>query len=163
MKNVIFITLVSLFSVASFASAIKPCSESEIQDLKKTLKEMAVEQDLHNSFLLKNLASQVVGVFATNNQDGVFSEICESVASGDLTVSNSWFYWDANLPANPAQWTREASYFMSQDEGMAAMRMLEVEPVNGNVTVEFKVIGWTESDEVEVKSDVVKFEKVSNL
>jgi hypothetical protein len=153
MKTLFFVLLSTAMAEAS---SIAACSTQDLVDLENSIVEWSQEGLPHVSYI-KNSKNEILGFFASDNDTEIYAEICESIYSNDLTVSNRWYYWDSEqFKSNPSTWMVGANYPLSQDEGLANMKLLEAS-LTGDVTVEFSIQGWnSESERVTVKEEIVK-------
>ncbi len=159
MKTLSAIALLSLCSsVWAGVPKLEACDASDMKMLNESIAD-AKQDGFKNVKLMKNNKGQTVGFFSWGTSPSTIkSEICEYVATDDMTAASSWFYWDNEraFKVNPASWVKEGVYDMSQDEGAASMRLLK-ESRTGDVTVELTVKGMGEDNFVDIRKDIITF------
>lgn len=157
------ILALSLFSTASaFANtpAIKACNEKGLSYLEDFIEERAADEEISARYM-KNANDQVVGVYIWS-QDGAsaYGQICEIIdVPDDSITASTWYYWESETSSNPSAWPVDTEYSIAQDEGRAYLKVLAAN-ADGDISFEFRVIGWAETeDEIVFRSEVLHFAK----
>lgn len=150
--------LILTFSFSATARELKACSSSQLVSLEESIADWVKEGFTEVNYLT-NSKDVVVGFYAWSKEGGMISEVCEYVGQDDLTVADTWYYWDNDdTSENPSTWTVGESYRISQDEGIAYFEVLSVSDVS--VEARMTVIGWDEdSADHEVRNTVVTFKR----
>ncbi len=163
MKLVILAFLTSVISTQVLASPkiLRACTTDELKDIEVSIKDWADEEGYKFAYYMKNPQGQTVGFYSTDHDQSMYAEVCDYVDS-ELTTSTSWYYWEdsaAKPPkANPASWKAKASYRLTQDEGVAYIKMLKADKA-GKITAEFQVMAFGNgNNEVLLMKEVVKFD-----
>ncbi len=150
----LLLLLTALFSISAMSAEVKPlkaCGEYAALDLAEDHK------DWTETFNMLNTKGEIVGVYSYKDTE-IHSAVCDYVSSDELTVANEWYYWDGEDSANPATFN-ESQYWMSQDEGQAFFDVLKTS-AKGEITVQFKILGWDdEGREIIVRDEVLTFKK----
>ena len=160
MKNFALLALFVFVFGASATAAPKPlapCTAKGLRELESSIIQWAAKEYPNTAYLL-NKAGKVVGYFSWDDSDGMHAEVCDPVVHTDLTVSNSWYYWESfNNASNPGTWRKGQTHELQQDEGLAVLKVLK-DAREGGITCEFRIIGWRDSgDNVTVRRDIVTF------
>jgi hypothetical protein len=154
--KMLIIALLSTIASTAFAAhpagEIAACSSEELVSLKKTIADKKAD-GFSNIKLMVNTKNQVVGLYAWDEENlGIFAEVCEYFyADNNIVAASEWYYWQTDdEKENPAGFKKGHTYELAQDEGLAEFRVLNPAK-NGNVTVEFSVIGWRSDVDEEAK------------
>jgi len=158
---ILALSLLSATPVLANVPAIKPCNDRGLNYLQEFVKERAADAPSTAHYMV-NKSNQIVGVYVWDH-DGLsaFAEICEIINVEDgFIAASTWYYWeDDETNSNPATWPLHTEYSIAQDEGRAYIKALSKE-ANGDISIEFKVIGWGETDdEIVFRSDVLRLVK----
>ena len=88
-----------------------------------------------------------MGFYAWDDEEiGIYAEVCEYIHT-EATVSSSWYYWEEGS-SNPKNFSKNVSYRLTQDEGIAYLKVLS--PMkNEKVVVEMSIVGWDSASDVE--------------
>ena len=153
---VVCLALLASGSVFAKVQGLEACDAREVATMKKEILEKKAE-GLTNASLMKNKKGEIVGYFATDKDQDIYAEVCEYVEVDGITVARDWYYWESEGKADPAVWTKNSTYVLMQDEGIAEMKVLKTSKT-GNITVEFSVVGWgDDSKEVILRNEIVEF------
>jgi hypothetical protein len=159
MKFVLFMVLASFISANVLAAPkiLRACTAKELVDLEASIKDWVAE-DYPYAYYMKNSKNEVLGFYATDKHSDMYAEVCE-YAQSELTTSSSWYYWDeSSVKADPATWTANGKYRLTQDEGVAYIKMIKASKT-GNIQAEFQVKGFEEdSEEILLMKEIVTFE-----
>jgi hypothetical protein len=99
----------------------------------------------------------VVGVYASDVDNGAYARVCQYFFIDDMTVANEWYYWDSETSSAPAKWRKGESLFMSQDEGKLAFKVLS--KTTTGMKLKWDIVGWGEGDEEIIHSEVLTLTK----
>ncbi|MFS4460158.1 hypothetical protein [Bdellovibrio sp. HCB2-146] len=157
------ILALSLLSTApAFANVptIKPCTAKGLAYLQEFVAERAADAPSTAHYMV-SASNQVVGVYVWDH-DGLsaYGQICEIIdVPDDQITASTWYYWESDLSSNPATWPLHSEHSLAQDEGRSYLKVLTTAP-NGDITIEFKVVGWGETeDEIIFRSEVLRLVK----
>ena len=158
---VLALSLLCASPVLASVPTIKPCNARGLSYLQEFIKERSDDAPSTAHYMV-NSSNQIVGVYVWDH-DGysAYAKICEHVDIDDQYVTASdWYYWeDTKTNSNPATWPLHTEYSIAQDEGRAYLKALSTAP-NGDISIEFRVIGWGETDdEIVLRSDILRLVK----
>lgn len=152
--------LLSTVSASANTLAIQPCNGKGLAYLQEFVEERAADAPSTAQFMV-NSQDQVVGVYVWDHDgQSAYGQICEIIdVPDDSITASTWYYWESETSSNPAAWTMQTEYSIAQDEGRAYLKPIAVD-ADGNITFEFKVIGWAETeDEIVFRSEVLRLVK----
>jgi len=156
MKKLIFGLILTL-SFSAMARELKACSSTQLVSLEESIADW-VKDGFTEVNYLTNSKDDVVGFYTWSTDGGMISEVCEYVGQDNLTVADTWYYWDNDASEDPSTWTVGESYRVSQDEGIAYFEVLAVSAES--VTARLTITGWDEdSADHEVRNTVVTFKR----
>ncbi len=137
---------------------IAACSVKQLADLEVEIVRWEAD-GYRNIRYMKNGGGDILGFFASDGEVDVYAEVCESIDDSTLTVSNEWYYWDdGRAKSEPATWKAGQAFRISQDEGLATIRVVEPSAA-GDVTAVLTILGWDENSvEHIVRQDTVSFQ-----
>lgn len=157
MKTLIFGLMLTL-SFSAMARELKACSSSQLVSLEESIADW-VKDGFTEVNYLTNSKDDVVGFYTWSSDGGMISEVCEYVGQDNLTVADTWYYWDNDETSeDPSTWSVGESLRVSQDEGIAYFEVLAVS--DETVTAKMTIIGWDEeSTDHEVRNTIVTFKR----
>lgn len=158
MKLIAFAMTILAFSAQTFAAPteIAACSKLELSRLQQTINEK-LDDKFNYSKLMKNSKKETVGFYVWNSdENSMYAEVCENINS-EFTVANEWYYWDEETSSSPTSWTTGSNYGISQDEGLAELKVLK-ENQDGNITFKFTIIGWEDEDQIKFRESILTLE-----
>lgn len=157
MKTLI-LGLILTLSFSANARELKACSGPQLVSLEESLADWVKDGFTEVSYLT-NSKDAVVGFYTWSKDGGIISEVCEYVGRDDLTVADTWYYWDNDETSeDPSTWTVGQNLRVSQDEGIAYFEVLATS--DETVTAKMTIIGWDgESNDHEVRNTLVTFNR----
>lgn len=160
MKIQILAVIAFLFVTQGAVAAVKsiePCNSAQMQTLQKSIDDQKGD-GLSNTKLMRNTDKEVVGFYAweKSGEPSMHAEICEYLGDDAYTIASEWFYWDGD--ADPSSFKKNKTYQMSQDEGIARLKVLKTSET-GNITAALSIVGWNDQDTTVFRRSIVTFEE----
>jgi hypothetical protein len=147
------------FSLNIMATEIKSCTKAELVTLNDSIQDHKTDGFVF-SRLIVNKNHETVGFYSWNKEEtDMYAEVCEYLGNEeDLTVSSEWFYWDSdNKSSNPASFKAKKTYRLSQDEGIADIKVLTASRA-GFPKISLEIIGWGEMGQRTVRKSTLTLE-----
>lgn len=155
---VLTLGLVGTSGAFATETPIAACTVKQLAELEVEIVRWEAD-GYRNIRYLRNGSGDILGFFASDGEIDVYAEVCESIDDSNLTVSNEWYYWDdGRAKSEPATWKAGQAFRISQDEGLATIRVVEPSDA-GPVTAVLTILGWDENSvEHIVRQDTVTFQ-----